>query len=577
MRLSLRTKSGLFLVGYTLALEGSILTYFHISGRETVQRQSNEQVRTQTDLARAAVERALADSLAELGALRAQLSPLRQPGGQAASREPLAELAVAAPSRYARLGLHNPQTRRTLSVRTVREFRGTYPLMDEFTETAPSPEPPSGQLRITLPLGSAGSPVVVADVYLDDLLDPLAELTPPPGVRVLASDASGLILYAEDPSLLRTYVNNAGMPAGGAMHRQRIARPELEVIAVKDQSADLAELRGRLLSVASFTVLATLLAFAGVWALTGRMAHSMRQVVATADRVAHGDFSPRITLRRNDELGDLIDSINGMTGRLETSYRDLSDLNTRLKAKVAELSRTRRRLSEKQRLAAVGEAMSKMSHEIQNRIGGVGVWVQNLERMGGRDENTLVCVAEMKTALNGFLDMLVHFKRFYRQPVVTLGETDASAIMSGSIERVDSHLRARGVTAAQELALEPLLIPADPQQFADALVNLLINAIEASPPGGAIQAGVRGEDGFAIFSIRDQGPGLPAKGQLFRPFFTTKASGSGLGLSIARNIVRAHAGQIRAFNHREGGACFEIRLPVATGKENSDEHTAGRG
>jgi two-component system sensor histidine kinase FlrB len=66
-----------------------------------------------------------------------------------------------------------------------------------------------------------------------------------------------------------------------------------------------------------------------------------------------------------------------------------------------------------------------------------------------------------------------------------------------------------------------------------------------------------------VFSFSDQGPGLNATDKLFQPFYTTRPMGSGLGLAIARNIVLAHSGRIRGYNRAEGGACFEIHLPLS--------------
>jgi signal transduction histidine kinase len=233
--------------------------------------------------------------------------------------------------------------------------------------------------------------------------------------------------------------------------------------------------------------------------------------------------------------------------------------------KIEELTRTRRRLSEKQRLAAVGEALSKISHEIQNKVGGVGVWVQNLERFGARDENSRMCVAELRSAIDGLLDMLIHFKRFYRLPAVDPRPVEAQTVLRECAARAEAAARAKEVAVEWEAPAAPLTAAADPPQLTDALVNLVLNAVEASPSGGAVTLSLRAEDGWAVYSVRDRGPGIPPKARIFRPFFTTKPSGSGLGLSIVRNIARAHRGHVRAFNPPGGGACFEIRVPAVSG------------
>ncbi|MGJ5817660.1 ATP-binding protein [Paludibaculum fermentans] len=572
MRIGLRGKSVAFLVGYTLVLEGSGLVYFYVSGRDALQRATREEVAAAARLARGSVERSLSNALAELGALRPQLL-MRAGGNEAGRRAVLSELAVGEPGRYARLGVYDPATRRMLGVRAVREFRGTYPVADDgmLPGGASAKE---GEVRVSLPLDAEGGTLLLADVYLDGLLDPLSELGLPAGVGVLATDSRGLILAAPSPHLLRTYLRLESLaPGGAATCEARLTRPELRLVAYKDNRAQLAGLRRELARVATFAAAATALGLAVIWALTGRMARVMREIVDSAGCVAGGDFSPRIGNGRDDELGDLIASINAMTERLEGSYRELTAVNLKLRGKVRALTRTRQRLLEKERMAAMGEALSKVSHEIQNKVGGVGVWVQNLERAGAKDETTRVCAAELRAGLDSMLEMLVHFKRFYRMPVVAPRAIEPHALLRECVTRATSSATARGVELQLEAAASPLPCQADPAQLADAITNLVLNAVEASGRGGAVEVDVRSEEDWVAFTVRDRGPGLPETKRIFRPFFTTKAAGSGLGLAIAGNIAKAHGGRVRAWNREAGGACFELRIPAHAGGCN--ENPAG--
>ena len=95
------------------------------------------------------------------------------------------------------------------------------------------------------------------------------------------------------------------------------------------------------------------------------------------------------------------------------------------------------------------------------------------------------------------------------------------------------------------------------------LTNLLGNAVEASPPGAPVEASVASRGGRLLFAVRDHGEGLPPgrEHRIFEPFFTTRAKGTGLGLAIAQRIVEMHGGTLRAANHPEGGALFEVEIP----------------
>jgi signal transduction histidine kinase len=573
---SLRNRSLLFLLVYTLALEGSILAFFYYSGRDAIRRRSRQEARVHAAQARAAVEKALADAVAELGGLRAQLLLYPAPARLAdPSLKLMEQLVLGAPRRYAEVRLSDRRAPRAFAARAVSELGKIYAVVEQRDDIEPGEDcgdrtepcvPRAGEpryelVRVVAPLDQAGDRTLAADLHLAGLLEEASRLAAPPNVSLLATTRKGLILQAANPALLRTYLPESEA-APAVTQREVLERLDVVLTAGKDTSAEMRELRLTLARIAAFTGILTLLAFIGVWALTGRMAASLRHVAEVADSVAAGDFSRRITLRRQDELGVLIDSFNGMTTRLEASYRELSDVNRELQAKVAELTRTRRRLSEKQRLAAVGEALSKISHEIQNKIGGAGVWVQNLERFAARDENTRLCIAELKAALNSFLEMLVHFKRFYRAPQLMRQSVAAAALVDGSLARVAAETQARRLRVERDIPGD-VYLDVDPGQMTDAIVNILLNAAHFSPEGGTLRAALRRDGGHVVLSIRDQGPGLPAKANPFQPFFTTRPSGSGLGLAIVRNIVHAHGGLVRACNNPEGGACFEMRLPAA--------------
>jgi signal transduction histidine kinase len=602
MKLSLRTKGILLLAGYSMVVEVSILTYFYYSGRDAIEKQSRLEVMTQAALAGGTVERTLSDCITELAGLRSLLRFYGSSTGAAApSLKPAEELVVALPWKYAAIGLVERPARRMATVRAVREFGRVYPIVesrevqdglvpdchadhpDRFPGRAcvfgPRPGSQEQLIEIVVPLTADGSGALIAYVYIDHLFEGIGKSGLPSNLSIVASDRRGLILHARDVSLLRTNLRDSlphvlfrpdeTRPAGEkvvqgsgrTIYSERLEQPDLMLIVERDDRADYRELNLKLLRIALFAAGIALVAVIGAWTLTGRMAASLGHVSEVANAVANGDFTRRIALRRSDELGILIGSFNTMTGRLEESYRVLNETNLKLQRQVDEVTRTRRRLSQKQRLALVGEAMSKVSHEIQNKIGGMGVWIQNLERFAPRDENTTLCVQEMKAALASSLGMLVRFKSFYRQPHLLKTSIPARALIEGCLVRVRPAAEAKSLSIVTDPLDDSLRLDVDPEQFSSAAVNILLNAVYFSPERGIVRVGLRREAGWAILSVRDRGPGLPGKDKLFQPFFTTKPLGSGLGLAISRNIILAHSGRIRARNRSGGGACFEILLP----------------
>jgi signal transduction histidine kinase len=112
---------------------------------------------------------------------------------------------------------------------------------------------------------------------------------------------------------------------------------------------------------------------------------------------------------------------------------------------------------------------------------------------------------------------------------------------------------------------EPLAL-CDEEQMYEVALNLLVNAIEVLPPGGAITVTIRGNgDGFSGFDVRDDGPGVPdaIRDQIFRPFFTQREGGTGLGLSFVQRVVHEHKGRISVESTAGRGSIFRVSLPIA--------------
>jgi signal transduction histidine kinase len=116
---------------------------------------------------------------------------------------------------------------------------------------------------------------------------------------------------------------------------------------------------------------------------------------------------------------------------------------------------------------------------------------------------------------------------------------------------------------------DTLAVPVDPDQIQQVLLNLVKNAVEASPAGGRVDvrvhAPVEDGDGFVVFEVRDSGPGIEpeARAKLFEPFYTKgKSNGTGLGLYVSHGIVQRHGGEIHAASPEGGGAVFTVKLPL---------------
>lgn len=297
---------------------------------------------------------------------------------------------------------------------------------------------------------------------------------------------------------------------------------------------------------------------------SNKISKSLNKITDITRHVGEGNFENKIDITRNDELGLFIDAFNKMIRELKQSYSELSITNEELRVKLEELTQTRIELSKKQKLAFVGETISKISHEIQNKIGGVSVWVQNLEMQTSGDETISLFVNEIKSSLNSFMEMLQNFKKFYRKPYLEKREVDFINIVEKVIEKYKSDTVQKKIEVKKKFKLIEDVVELDENLIIEVIENIVVNAIYFSPEDSIIHVEILNENSNIVCTICDEGPGIPGKNydNIFHPFFTTKSSGSGLGLAIAKNIIEAHNGSIETFQKNNTGACFKIILPT---------------
>jgi two-component system sensor histidine kinase HydH len=221
--------------------------------------------------------------------------------------------------------------------------------------------------------------------------------------------------------------------------------------------------------------------------------------------------------------------------------------------------------------------LARLAHEIRNPLSSLDIHVQLLaEDLAVLPENVRQSASDRLDILRGEIHRL---EGIVRQFISLAGPTELMlqpVELRGVLKHVHVLLEAEATQRQIELRLEqPAALPrirADEGQLIQALVNLVINAIQAVGRKGGITLRVQmAPDGqWVVIEVEDSGPGMPpeALDTIFEPFFTTKKEGSGLGLWIVRQIVAAHGGMVRASNRTEGGARFEVRLPVRATEMN---------
>ncbi len=239
-----------------------------------------------------------------------------------------------------------------------------------------------------------------------------------------------------------------------------------------------------------------------------------------------------------------------------------------LKNSYHELARTQETLVQRERLAALGELAAVVAHEVRNPLGVIYNAMASLRRLlkpSGEAEVLFNFVREEAERLDTIVSDLLDFAR---PREAELRQYAAEGLISAAVKAVETHCQSSKVTLEQALPAGLPLMMADERMMRQALVNLLLNAVQAMPSGGAlsIRASVEPTRTSSLrIDIEDTGPGIPAElaEKVFQPFYTTKATGSGLGLAVVRRILEAHHGQVWVDTGCPRGARLCLRVPSA--------------
>lgn len=217
----------------------------------------------------------------------------------------------------------------------------------------------------------------------------------------------------------------------------------------------------------------------------------------------------------------------------------------------------------------LGRLLARLAHEIRNPLSSLDVHVQLLEEdLGALAAPVREQLAPRLEIIHGELHRLEgiveRFLRLAGPAGVDLEQVDMQKILTHVCELLRPEAAARGIEVSTHSEAPLPSVMADPIRLTQALVNLVINAIQAVERNGRVELSAAVAAGMICVAVKDSGPGIPPEklAQIFDPYFTTKQEGHGLGLWIAQQIITAHGGVLQAQNGPDGGAVLTMRLPL---------------
>ncbi len=313
--------------------------------------------------------------------------------------------------------------------------------------------------------------------------------------------------------------------------------------------APLARLRNAALLGAVFLLL--LIGLTGV--LAARFISTpLRELAAAAQRLGRSGTHEPIRRGGTGEVGTLVEAFNRMARDLQKSRAEIERLHAQ------DMERA-------QQLATVGELASAVAHEVRNPLTGVlGALELALKRLPSED-STRPLLAEADRQLRRIEDTTTQLLRYARPPELREVTIDLNLLAERAARVVETRARAGEISLSVEPFPAPLIARVDPELMVQVLVNLMLNGIEAMSSGGRLTVWVTRHAPEIWIGVRDTGPGVPAeqRGAIFKPFYTTKHQGTGLGLCISQQIVTRHRGSLRYEETPGGGATFVVALPLA--------------
>ncbi len=407
---------------------------------------------------------------------------------------------------------------------------------------------------------------------------PLETPDVPQRTRVFERPGQGRLLGLIAP------IRNEAACANAACHAHPAERTVLGVLDVQlplgrvDEALAASERQLRIGLLVLVLAIVTL-----AWWLSWRLVlRPVGRLTAAAPRLAAGDFTAQVPATSRDELGDLARAWNRMAVELGVAHEELASWGRRLEERVEEKTRTleatHQHLLRVEKMASLGKLSASVAHELNNPLAGIATYARLLRRRRteavadgipitpGEDIDRILKLIEDEALRCG--GIVKNLLLFSRTPGAMFTPTDFAPIAERVALLVHHQAELASVAIERQVAPELPTIECDAAQIQQALLALVINALEACGEGGrvTIAAETSRDAGHVVLEVADTGRGIPPEAlpHVFEPFFTTKPMGVGLGLglSIVYGIVERHHGRIDVTSQLGAGTRFTIELPV---------------
>ncbi len=259
---------------------------------------------------------------------------------------------------------------------------------------------------------------------------------------------------------------------------------------------------------------------------------------------------------------------NGETFPADISF-SVSTVNDRLffTGIVRDLTETKaiqEQIKRSERLAALGQVVAEITHEIKNPLMMIGGFAKQLIR-NNRNEKERDKLEIIVKEISRLEKLIKELREFYLPKILTREVIEVKDLLKEVNDQIQHDCEGKNIRTEMTTSIEPLVIEGDRDKLKQVLLNLVQNSIEAMENGGILSIRSQKNDDKVEITIEDNGCGIALDNQkkIFSPFFTTKSNGTGLGLSISKNIIEDHIGSSFTMQSEQGkGSIFKIQMPL---------------